>query len=141
MISIDKQTGFATIIKKPQQPEKLLHISCVQWFNFQYGNSGAILNHSPNENQSGGDRVKSIRYNATMKKMGRITGFPDLTLYHKGKATFIELKSNTGRQSDTQKEFQQRAINASFEYHIVRTLEEFMSIVNLFLIENDTNNL
>jgi hypothetical protein len=118
------------------QHEDILHKACVQWFGLQYGMRNDIfINHCPNENPKG-DKFKMIRYNAKMKSMGRMTGFPDLEIGYKGKVLFIELKSESGRLSDNQKSAHQNIINAGFEVIVIRSLEEFMEKVNGFILHH-----
>jgi hypothetical protein len=113
-------------------PEDTIHQHCIQWFNMQYGNSGAILHHSPNENPRG---VQStlIRYNAKMKALGRKAGFPDIIILHQGRVLFVELKSQTGTLSAVQKSLFQEFQRAGFEVKVVRSLEEFIEVVDQFI--------
>jgi hypothetical protein len=56
-----------------------------------------------------------------------LKGLPDLTILHKdGTYQCIELKTKKGRQSQGQKHFQSGVKN----YHIVKSFEEFQSIIN-----------
>lgn len=70
--------------------------------------------------------------------MGTQPGFPDLILlvasqdYH---ALLIELKTRTGRQQESQKEYQRLIEEQGYKYLIVRTLEQFQQEVNTYLSE------
>lgn len=60
------------------------------------------------------------------KRMGRRAGVPDFTfiLPPSGRAAFIELKADKGRQSETQAEFEEQARSAGAYYALCRSLEE-----------------
>lgn len=68
--------------------------------------------------------------------MGTQPGFPDLILlvpskgYH---ALMVELKTRTGRQQESQKEYQRLIEEQGYKYLIVRTLEQFQQEVNTYL--------
>lgn len=63
----------------------------------------------------------------TMRKLatGMLPGASDLIIIFPGKLIFVEVKTDTGRQSDVQKEFEKRVNALGFEYWLVRSLEEF----------------
>lgn len=72
--------------------------------------------------------------------MGTQPGFPDLILlvasqdYH---ALLIELKTRTGRQQDSQKDYQKRVEAQGYKYVVVRSLEQFMAEMKAYLIVSD----
>ena len=67
----------------------------------------------------------------TMKATGLLAGASDLiVILPNGKLFFIELKTETGTQSDKQKDFENRVSALGYEYKIIRTLEEFKNFVN-----------
>jgi len=79
-----------------------------------------------------------VRYNSSMHYTQRGTplsairvlntnataGHPDLVVYRNGKATFVEIKTQTGKQSRTQKTFQSLAASHGMEYVIFRSVDE-----------------
>lgn len=74
--------------------------------------------------------TRNIREAMTLKRTGLLAGASDLiVITPKGKLMFVELKIDKGRQSDNQIEFEQRVKKLGFEYHIVRSLEEFKEII------------
>lgn len=107
-----------------------LQMQCVRWFRLQYPQLARLLHHSPN----GGRR--DAREGARFKQMGTQAGFPDLILlvasqgYH---ALLLELKTRTGRQQDSQKEYQQLAEAQGYRYVVIRSLEAFMDEVNTYM--------
>ncbi len=57
-------------------------------------------------------------------------GSPDLLVFLKGGVTLhIEFKSEIGKQSPDQKEYQRIAESLGHKYHIVRDLPEFTKII------------
>lgn len=107
-----------------------LQMRCVTWFRYQFPSLARLLHHSPN----GGRR--DAREAARFKRMGVQAGFPDLVLliasqgFH---ALFIELKTRTGRQQDTQREYQALVEEQGYRYVVVRSLEQFEKEVNTYL--------
>jgi len=45
------------------------------------------------------------------------------------KILFIEVKTDIGTQSKEQKNFQERVEKLGFEYHLVRSLEDFKCVI------------
>lgn len=110
--------------------EENLQIRCVAFFTQQYPKLERLLHHSPN----GGRR--EIREAARFKRMGTRAGFPDLILLQPaGKYPYlaVELKTVTGDQEDRQKEYQKLITEAGGLYVVIRTLEDFQTVVNAYL--------
>lgn len=122
------ETGKAR--KHQGHAEDDLQMQCVRWFRLQYPQFARLLHHSPN----GGRR--DAREGARFKQMGTQAGFPDLILlvasqgYH---ALLLELKTRTGRQQDSQKEYQQLAEAQGYRYVVIRSLDAFMDEVNTYM--------
>ncbi len=117
--------------KRQGHEEDDLQMRCVTWFRYQFPSLARLLHHSPN----GGRR--DAREGARFKRMGVQAGFPDLVLlvasqgFH---ALFIELKTRTGRQQDTQKEYQRLVEEQGYRYVVVRSLEQFIEEVKGYLV-------
>ena len=116
--------------KRQGHAEDDLQMQCVSWFRLQFPQLARLLHHSPN----GGRR--DAREGARFKQMGTQAGFPDLILlvaakgYH---ALLLELKTRTGRQQDSQKEYQQLAEAQGYRYVVIRSLDAFMDEVNTYM--------
>lgn len=68
---------------------------------------------------------------AMNKAMGVIAGVADMCyLKPEGKTCWIEWKTETGRQSPQQVSFEKLCRSLGHEYHIVRSEEEFLNIIN-----------
>lgn len=131
--------------------EEKLQEACVLYFRYQYPNT--IIHHSKNE----GNRKSIVMKRngksyspdgSRNKAMGVYAGFADLQIvcaksvsqyeenregrkpYH---GLFIEIKTPTGRQSDVQKAFEKQVIDEGYQYRIVRSVDEFMDVVNEYM--------
>lgn len=73
----------------------------------------------------------------TLKSTGLLAGASDLiVILPSGKILFIELKTEKGIQSDAQKEFEERIKTLGFQYHLIRSLDEFKNTIG-----NEKNNM
>jgi len=95
------------------------------WFknNCQINGKGFIF-AVPN----GGSR--NILEAKTLKATGVVAGVSDLILLMPNKCIFVELKTETGKQSDKQKDFENVVSDLGFKYYLIRSLEEFKKIIN-----------
>lgn len=96
-----------------------------------YNNTYCLTNHNPRalifSIPNGGSR--NIIEAKTLKLTGVLPGVSDLIIIKpNGQLIFIELKTETGRQSDSQKEFEQRVKLLGYEYHLIRSLKEFIEL-------------
>lgn len=113
-----------------KQQEHLLQCACVRWFAYQWPEYRGLLFAVPN----GGARSKATA--GKLKAEGVVAGVADLLLlvpsqgYH---ALCIEMKTETGRQSHEQKEWQAKVEAAGYKYVVVRSLEEFINTINNYL--------
>ena len=95
-----------------------------QWYNNTYclknhTNRGIIFS-IPN----GGTR--NVREAMTFKSTGLLKGASDLiVIFPNGKLCFVELKMIKGVQSAEQKDFEERISKAGYEYHLMRSLDQF----------------
>lgn len=88
----------------------------------KHSNPRCAIFSVPNERK---DKVELMR----MKATGLMSGVSDLIVVMPNKVMFIEVKDDVGRQSDKQKEFEQIVRGLGFEYHLVRSLDEFKNIL------------
>lgn len=101
-----------------------------QIYNF-YQNTYCLKHHNPRcmifAVPNGGTRntMEAI----TLKATGLLAGVSDLIVIIPNKILFIELKTETGRQSPVQKEFEERITKLGFEYHLIRSLNEFQNLI------------
>lgn len=127
--------------------ESRLQQQCVAWFRAQYPQYSMLLTHPINEGS------KNTRVSGAIHKAeGTVAGVADLLFFlpsriteRKGKdgtvvpcikyfhGLFIELKTETGRQSQEQKDFQKMVEAAGYRYVVLRSYEEFKNIVTLWI--------
>jgi hypothetical protein len=65
------------------------------------------------------------------KGSGTTKGYPDLTLICSGKVLLIEAKGPTGRLTPDQIAFIARCADQHVVVHVISTLDEFITLVNL----------
>lgn len=67
---------------------------------------------------------------AQLKSQGMIAGVSDLVYLNPvlGRPQFLELKIEGGRQSQSQKDWEALITTFGYEYHIVKSLEDFLII-------------
>jgi 2-succinyl-5-enolpyruvyl-6-hydroxy-3-cyclohexene-1-carboxylate synthase len=68
---------------------------------------------------------------AMNKAMGVVPGVADMCFMKpEGRTCWIEWKTDTGKQSPHQVNFQRLCLSLGHEYHIVRSEEEFLKVIN-----------
>ena len=116
--------------RHPADEEHRLQVACVRWFRMQYPHLREMLFAVPN----GGRRDEKT--GARLKEEGVIAGVSDMILLQRNDnygALLIEMKTKTGRQSESQKRWQQVAEKQGYRYVVCRSLEEFMKEVNNYV--------
>ncbi len=78
---------------------------------------------------NGGKRDK--RTAMLMKSTGLLSGAADLVVIYFGTLVFVELKTETGIQSEEQKVFAQRVRDCGYSYYLLRSLLEFKHMLSL----------
>lgn len=101
--------------------ESKLQIACVKWFRLQYPRK--MLFHVPN----GGFRNK--REAKKLKDEGVVPGVADLILIHDNKPYLFELKVGSNGQSVNQKEFQKTVTKEGCQYHIIKSVDQFIKTI------------
>lgn len=110
-----------------------LQQACVNWFRYSYPKLAQFLIAVPN----GGSR--NALEAANLKRQGVVAGVSDLLLLipRKGFGCLgMELKYDSGRQSDKQKQWEQYFRKAGNLYVIIRSVDQFIETVNMYLHEN-----
>lgn len=119
--------------------EHQLQVKCVKWFNYQYPNLRGLLFAIPN----GGRRDETTA--KKLKAEGVVAGVADLFLaipryklggsYTVHHGLFIEMKTEDkgSRQRPSQREFEGNVRMMRYDYHIVRTFDEFVELITSYL--------
>jgi hypothetical protein len=64
------------------------------------------------------------------KALGLIKGRSDMVYYKNGKAIMIEFKNEIGKQMPEQKKWEELISKEGFQYHIIRSLEQFKELIH-----------
>lgn len=100
--------------------------SRIQYEICQYLQSQDIYFHSVPNEAPGNNKVRAMQMTAT----GLRAGVADLVVWvEPGAVAYMEVKTETGRQSDKQKRFQLACENHGLEYYLVRSVEDVREIV------------
>lgn len=92
-------------------------------FCLKHHNPKCIFYSIPNDSSS---KEETMRKLAT----GMKPGASDFVFVIPNKSIYFEVKTPTGIQSENQKEFENDIKALGFEYHLVRSLDEFKKIIN-----------
>mgnify|MGYP002524490588 CR=1 FL=1 len=110
---------------KPRHIESGIQQAVVQWFRLQYPRY--VIAAIPN----GGFR--NAKEAAIMQREGVLAGFSDLIIVAEHNVLFLEMKTTDGRQSEKQKEFQNKVNKLGFEYVICRSFEQSVLAIERWL--------
>jgi hypothetical protein len=109
-----------------KKTEDQIQAEIYKWFHNEYctkfNNPRCCIFAVPN----GGLRSKHEAMK--LKSTGVVAGVSDLIVLMPNKCIFVEVKTDIGRQSDKQKEFEEIVKALNFDYHLVRRLEDFIKI-------------
>jgi VRR-NUC domain protein len=104
------------------QKESVLQTACVKWFRYQYPH--LVIYAVPN----GGSR--NVREAQRLKAEGVLAGVADLVvLLPQGKSLYIEMKVKGNRQTDNQKDFQEKVTTLGHTYVVCYTFKEFQQVI------------
>lgn len=119
--------------KRSNDEEHRLQCACVRWFRLQYKAISYALFAVPNGGRR--DPVTGAR----LKAEGALAGVSDLVLLKSNArygALLLEMKTEKGKQSAEQKEWQTNiTCNDEYKYVVCRSLEDFMREINDYLRE------
>lgn len=112
-----------------KREEDILQAEIVKWYNNNYCLSTfekrGIIFSVPN----GGTRNKIEAM--ILKATGLLAGVSDLiVILPNSKILFIELKNEKGIQHEKQKDFENRINKLNLPYYLIRSLEQFKTIIN-----------
>ena len=119
-------------------PEAHIQADCVLWLWNAYPETRGLYFCVNNENSRSKyeSRKQQLRSGAQRKALGIVPGVSDTILmiprkcYH---ALCIEFKTPTGRQSDVQKEWQEKVESQGYRYVVIRSLEDFQHEIENYL--------
>jgi len=104
-------------------PENVIQAEIYKWYN----NNFCLKSHDPQciifSVPNGGTR--NIKEALLLKATGVVAGVSDLIIVRLNEIIFVEVKTEIGKQSDKQKDFQKIIEKLGFKYILVRSLEDF----------------
>lgn len=110
--------------------EHRIQSSCIEWVSWRHPELYYCLFDVPN----GGARNKATA--GRLKAEGVKAGVADLLMLKANKhyhGLCIEMKTQKGRQSEAQKEWQRNIEREGYKYIICRSLEEFINEIEAYL--------
>lgn len=128
------ETGEKPKRRTHSEPESRLQAECFSWFWNTYPEYRGLMFHVPSE----GNRSSKID-GGKRKAMGIVAGVSDLILMlprHNCHGLCIEMKTEDGRQSDKQKEWQRKVTQQGYDYRIIRSVVEFKTCVTEYIFDN-----
>lgn len=110
------------LLKCRKKTEHDLQKLIVRWFRKEYPEY--LLFSTNNE---------ACYRNSYFLESGVLSGVSDLVIVLPNKILFVELKTSDGRQSKNQKEFEVKIKSLNFNYHVIRSLDEFKELIKSHL--------
>lgn len=117
--------------------ESELQRACVRWFRYRYQRHASMLIAVPN------GVATTERQGAILKAEGMLAGVADLLLLIPAQGytmLAIEMKTDTGRQSPFQKDWQKEAERHGIRYEVVRSFDEFQYLVEPYIRDYEGRN-
>lgn len=115
-------------MKEQKKSEERIQYDIFNWFTntycLKFHNPRYCIFSVPND-------TTDIRELMRKKSTGLKAGVSDLIVLLPNKVIFCEVKTETGVQSDAQKDFQKQVEDLGFEYILVRSLENFKKQITL----------
>ena len=116
--------------------ESRIQKACVLWWRLQYRKKRHLLFAIPNGAKLAGDQKRRAITGKRLKEEGLVPGVADLFLSIPSGdlcGLYIEMKTKTGRQQDSQKEFERAVREVGYGYAICRSEKDFERIVTQYL--------
>lgn len=108
------------------QSEVKLQQDCFVWFHNTYPNLRGtmwLVHNNP----------KNARHGTVLKGLGLVAGVSDMSFLYKGKFYAIEFKTDKGKQSKEQIDWEWTIFLQDGEYVIIRSFDEFRTFVETTL--------
>lgn len=138
--SIETGKSFADVAKsregakkqrsRPRHEEHDIQVMCVEWFRAAYPDNRLDLFAIGN-----GGRRDAVT-GAMLKREGVTAGVADLCLAiprHGFGCLFVEMKTRTGKQEESQIAFERSTTRAGNKYVVCRSLTEFRETINDYM--------
>ena len=76
-------------------------------------------------------RYKGISVYHNLQGIGCYKGLPDMGMHYRGRVHYLEIKLPNGKMSEWQLAFQEQCKSDSIPYHIIRSLEDLQTVLEL----------
>jgi hypothetical protein len=130
-----------------KREEEEIQKSFLQWINLQYPQLARFIFHFPMgeirphvKNKKGEWYCPSGK---RLKDLGAKSGVADIFFMWRKRffgGLWIEFKTKEGRQTKTQKDFEELCHIAKYDYHVARDIEESIKIFKSYMkLEEDMN--
>lgn len=110
------------LLKCRKKTEHNIQKSIIRWFRKEYPEY--IIFSTNNE---------ACYNNSYFLESGVLQGVSDLVVILPNKVLFVELKTERGKQSKSQKEFEVKIKSLNYNYYIIRNLENFKELIKSIL--------
>ncbi len=119
--------GVAAVEVVDVKPEESLQSTVADWLDLMSDRMDFVWFHVP-----GGGHM-SVAMGRKRKRLGAKAGVPDIFVHYRGGlAMQIELKTEKGRLSKSQKEWQSRCEDLQIPHHVCRNLAQVQIWVNRY---------
>jgi hypothetical protein len=120
-----------------KKQESKLQSECYIWYNNNYclknNEKRGLMFAVPNELGTNNALTTMLS-----KATGLLSGVADTVVILPTKdLIFVEFKTDVGRQSKAQKEFEKRVTDLAYKYFVIRSLSEFKELI-ITLLKNTT---
>jgi len=115
--------------------ESVIQTQIVAWLSLVCRRYGFLFASVPNEGMMTAALMGSLPKSALFgmltkfKKMGMTPGFSDLVVGWQGRMFCMEVKSQSGDQSDRQRDFAAWCASCGVPYRVVRSLDEAQQVM------------
>jgi hypothetical protein len=116
----EKQSGKARAPRR--ELERPVHLAVLRYLELVL--PGAVIHHSPNELDLGGDRNSKARAQARAKELGMRPGWPDIEVLWHGQFWTFEVKSPDGKPTRAQEECGAEIEAAGGRWAVVRSVDD-----------------
>lgn len=103
--------------------EERIQEECYLWFHNGFPKYRGLLCYNLNNSAN---RIQGTKN----KAMGLQAGRSDMVFYFDSKAHMIEFKTEDGEQSPNQEKWEALIRSQGFDYHIVRSKQEFVYLIS-----------
>jgi len=117
-----------------QLKESTIQEQIIEAFSLLAHKNNFMFFSVPNERVFTGTKGQQIARLKKLKRMGLMPGVADLCILKGGAAYFLEVKTATGKQSNLQLIFMERAVLAGCRYLVVRSMQEALSALKYWKI-------